>query len=55
MYPTASICGIYFANPNAKYFTIGQISKDQILDYKKRKGISLAEVEKWLKPNLNYL
>jgi len=55
MYPTASICGIYFANPNAKYFTIGQISKDQILDYKKRKGMSLAEVEKWLKPNLNYL
>lgn len=55
MHPTASICGIYFANPNARYFTIGKISKDQVLDYKKRKGVSLTEVEKWLKPNLNYL
>ncbi len=55
MHPAASVCGLYFANPEAKYFTIGKISKDQVLDYKKRKGMSLEEIEKWLKPYLNYI
>ncbi len=54
MYPTASVCGLYFANPAAKYFTVGKISKDQVMDYHKRKGLSIDETEKWLSPILNY-
>jgi 5-methyltetrahydrofolate--homocysteine methyltransferase len=54
MYPAASVCGLYFANPDAKYFTVGKISKDQVIDYHKRKGMSLQEVERWLSPVLNY-
>jgi 5-methyltetrahydrofolate--homocysteine methyltransferase len=54
MYPAASVSGLYFANPNAKYFTVGKIGKDQVEDYRKRKGISLKEAEKWLRPILNY-
>ncbi len=54
MYPTASVSGLYFAHPDAKYFNVGKISKDQVLDYHKRKGMSIEEVEKWLRPNLNY-
>jgi 5-methyltetrahydrofolate--homocysteine methyltransferase len=54
MYPTASVCGLYFAHPEAKYFTTGKLSKDQVEDYRKRKGISLKEAEKWLRPVLNY-
>ncbi len=54
MYPAASVCGLYFANPNSKYFTVGKIGKDQVDDYRKRKGISIKEAEKWLRPILNY-
>jgi 5-methyltetrahydrofolate--homocysteine methyltransferase len=54
MYPAASVCGLYFANPEAKYFSVGKIGKDQVLDYQRRKGMRLEEVEKWLRPNLNY-
>ncbi len=54
MYPAASICGIYFGHPQSRYFNVGKLGKDQILDYKKRKGMSLEEVEKWLAPYLNY-
>lgn len=54
MYPAASVCGLYFAHPEARYFALGKIGKDQVLDYQKRKGIPLAEVEKWLSQNLNY-
>ena len=54
MYPAASVCGLYFAHPQSKYFTVGKIGKDQVLDYHKRKGISLKEAEKWLRPILNY-
>ena len=54
MYPAASVCGLYFANPKAKYFTVGKISKDQVENYHKRKGLSLKETERWLKPVLNY-
>jgi 5-methyltetrahydrofolate--homocysteine methyltransferase len=54
MYPTAAVCGLYFANPKAKYFNVGKISKDQVLDYHKRKGLSIEETEKWLSPALNY-
>jgi 5-methyltetrahydrofolate--homocysteine methyltransferase len=54
MYPAASISGLYFAHPESKYFNVGKISKDQVIDYHKRKGMSLAEIEKWLAPILNY-
>lgn len=54
MSPASSICGLYIANRNAVYFNTGKISKDQVDDYRKRKGISLAEAERWLKPVLNY-
>ncbi|PID59993.1 MAG: methionine synthase [Ignavibacteriae bacterium] len=54
MYPTASVCGLYFANKEAKYFNVGKLSKDQVEDYAKRKNMNVAEVEKWLAPNLNY-
>ncbi|MBS1527695.1 MAG: methionine synthase, partial [Bacteroidetes bacterium] len=54
MMPAASVSGFYFAHPQARYFGLGKISKDQVEDYAKRKGISLEEAEKWLGPNLNY-
>ncbi len=54
MYPAASVSGLYFAHPEAKYFNVGKIGKDQVLDYHKRKGMSLDEIERWLGPILNY-
>lgn len=54
MYPASSVSGWYFANPESKYFTIGKISKDQIVDYAARKEMSIEDVEKWLSPVLNY-
>jgi 5-methyltetrahydrofolate--homocysteine methyltransferase len=54
MYPTASVSGLYFAHPEAKYFNVGKISKDQVLDYHTRKGMSIIETERWLRPILNY-
>ncbi|MEO8232912.1 MAG: vitamin B12 dependent-methionine synthase activation domain-containing protein, partial [Ignavibacteriota bacterium] len=54
MYPAASVSGLYFSHPESKYFGVGKINKDQVLDYHKRKGMSVEEIEKWLSPNLNY-
>jgi 5-methyltetrahydrofolate--homocysteine methyltransferase len=54
MSPAASVSGLYFAHPDARYFTVGPVGKDQIADYATRKGMSLAEVERWLTPNLSY-
>ncbi len=54
MYPAASVCGVYFSHPESKYFTVGKISKDQVLDYHRRKGMSVEEIERWLSPILNY-
>ena len=54
MNPPASVCGLYFAHPEAKYFALGAIGKDQVEDYASRKSMSVKEVEKWLAPNLNY-
>lgn len=54
MYPASSVSGWYFSHPESKYFTIGKISKDQIVDYAQRKDMSVEEVEKWLSPVLNY-
>lgn len=54
MYPTAAVSGFYFAHPEARYFGLGKIDKDQVVDYAKRKGIDLEEAERWLSPNLGY-
>lgn len=54
MTPAASVCGYYFANPEAQYFAVGRISREQVADYAERKGLTVAEVEKLLAPNLNY-
>ena len=54
MYPAASVSGWYFAHPEARYFGLGKIAKDQVLDYAKRKGMSVSEAEYWLAPVLNY-
>jgi 5-methyltetrahydrofolate--homocysteine methyltransferase len=54
MYPTAAVSGWYIGHPDSRYFAIGKIDKDQVTDYAQRKGASVAEVEKWLSPNLGY-
>ncbi len=54
MFPAASVSGMYFANPHAKYFGLGKIAKDQVIDYAVRKNMSVEEVEKWLGSNLSY-
>jgi 5-methyltetrahydrofolate--homocysteine methyltransferase len=54
MYPGSSVCGWYFANPESKYFGVGKIEKDQVLDYTNRKKMPLEEVERWLRPILEY-
>ena len=54
MWPGSSISGIYFAHPKSRYFSLGKIDLDQVEDYCERKGMSLAEAERWLGPNLNY-
>ncbi|PIQ86598.1 MAG: methionine synthase [Candidatus Omnitrophica bacterium CG11_big_fil_rev_8_21_14_0_20_45_26] len=54
MWPAASVSGLYFAHPQAKYFALGKIAKDQVADYAKRKGLDIREIEKWLSPHLNY-
>ena len=54
MYPGASVSGIYLAHPEAKYFAVGKIERDQIEDYARRKGWPVEKVERWLSPYLNY-
>jgi len=54
MYPAASVSGWYFSHPESKYFGLGQIGKDQVEDYARRKGMSFSEAERWLAPVLNY-
>ncbi len=54
MYPTASVSGFYFGHPQAKYFGVGKIGRDQVEAYAARKNITVAEAEKWLMPQLNY-
>ena len=54
MHPASSVSGLYFAHPAAKYFAVGKIQCDQVDDYARRKGMSVAEAEKWLAPNLAY-
>jgi 5-methyltetrahydrofolate--homocysteine methyltransferase len=54
MLPAASVSGIYLAHPAARYFSLGRVARDQVADYAGRKGASVAEVERWLSPNLAY-
>ena len=54
MYPTAAVSGLYFAHPDAQYFGLGKIQKDQVEDYAKRKGMEISEVERWLGTVLGY-
>jgi 5-methyltetrahydrofolate--homocysteine methyltransferase len=54
MWPGSSVSGLYFAHPESRYFSLGKIGRDQVADYSQRKGMSVAEVERWLGPNLNY-
>ena len=53
MYPASSVCGWYLAHPQAKYFGVGKITKDQLHDYAARKGMDTAAAEKWLRPSLD--
>ncbi len=54
MTPAASVSGLLFAHPGSRYFTVGRIDRDQVQDYTRRRGLDLAEVERWLRPNLAY-
>ena len=54
MWPGSSVSGLYFAHPDSKYFAVGKLGRDQLLDYHRRKGLTLQEVERWLGPYLNY-
>ena len=52
--PAASVSGIYLGHPQARYFSVGRIGRDQVEDYAARKGLPVAEAERWLSPNLGY-
>jgi 5-methyltetrahydrofolate--homocysteine methyltransferase len=54
MWPGASVSGLYFAHPESRYFSLGKIGRDQVEDYARRKGQTMAEAERWLGPNLGY-
>ena len=54
MWPGSSVSGLYFAHPESRYFSLGKIGRDQVEDYHARKGMTIAEVERWLGQNLNY-
>jgi 5-methyltetrahydrofolate--homocysteine methyltransferase len=54
MTPAASVSGLIFAHPSSRYFTVGRLGQDQVEDYAARRGISLSEAERWLRPNLAY-
>ena len=54
MWPASSVSGLYFAHPEARYFAVGKIGRDQVEDYARRKGMTVSDVERWLAPNLGY-
>jgi 5-methyltetrahydrofolate--homocysteine methyltransferase len=54
MYPASSVSGFYFAHPQSKYFGVGQINKDQVENYAQRKGMTVEDIERWLRPVLAY-
>ena len=54
MTPAASVSGLYLAHPEARYFLLGRIGRDQVEDYARRKGVTVSEAERWLSPSLGY-
>lgn len=54
MLPTAAVSGYYFSHPQSQYFVVGRVSKEQVADYAKRKGVEVSQVERWLASNLDY-
>ena len=54
MYPAAAVSGYYFSHPRSQYFVVGRVSKEQVEDYARRKGVSLQQAERWLAANLDY-
>ena len=54
MLPASSVSGLYFAHHEAKYFAVGKLGRDQVLDYARRKQMDVSAIERWLSPNLNY-
>ncbi len=54
MAPAASVSGLYFSHPDARYFSVGRLGRDQVEDYARRKGIDVEEAERWLRQNLGY-
>ena len=54
MTPAAAVSGLYFGHPESKYFAVGRLARDQVEDYAARKGVEVAEAERWLRPNLAY-
>jgi 5-methyltetrahydrofolate--homocysteine methyltransferase len=54
MHPASSVSGFYLTHPESRYFAVGKVDRDQVLDYSRRKGMPLAQIERWLAPNLGY-
>jgi 5-methyltetrahydrofolate--homocysteine methyltransferase len=54
MLPASSVSGLYFSHPESRYFNLGDIAYDQLQDYARRKGMTIEEMERWMRPNLNY-
>jgi 5-methyltetrahydrofolate--homocysteine methyltransferase len=54
MLPAASVSGLYLAHPEARYFAVGRIGRDQVEDYARRLGCAVSDAERWLTPNLGY-
>ncbi|HXN30335.1 MAG TPA: vitamin B12 dependent-methionine synthase activation domain-containing protein, partial [Polyangiaceae bacterium] len=54
MFPAASVSGLYIGHPQARYFNVGRLGRDQVEDYARRKAMAVPEVERWLAPNLAY-
>jgi 5-methyltetrahydrofolate--homocysteine methyltransferase len=54
MYPAAAVSGFYLSHPESQYFAVGKVGRDQLGDYARRKGMPVAEAERWLAPNLAY-
>ncbi|WP_374604054.1 methionine synthase [Arenimonas sp.] len=54
MMPAAAVSGLYFSHPGSQYFVVGRLSREQVADYARRKGVALAQAERWLAPNLDY-
>jgi 5-methyltetrahydrofolate--homocysteine methyltransferase len=54
MYPASSVSGLYFSHPRSQYFVVGRLSREQVADYARRKGVPLSQAERWLASNLDY-